>query len=68
MALITSLAIEEAASMELADGGCFGDSFFGSQVLEAARELLSQSEQPKDPLPLGEFTSAVRIWGKAVYA
>ena len=64
MALITSLAIEEAASMELADGGCFGDSFFGSQVLEAARELMNQSEQPKDPLPLGEFFERREDMGK----
>ena len=55
MALITRLAIEESASMELADGGCFGDSFFGRQVLDAARELLEQAEQPKDPLPLCQF-------------
>lgn len=68
MALITRLAIEESASMELADGGCYGDSYFGRQVLDAARELLEQAEQPKDPLPLCESTSAKKIWGAAVFA
>ncbi|EPQ6932474.1 hypothetical protein ACUVZD_000117 [Pseudomonas aeruginosa] len=55
MALITGLAIDEAAEMELADGGRFGDTLFGGQVIEAARELLQQSEQAGDSLPLGEF-------------
>ncbi|EMA2592491.1 hypothetical protein [Pseudomonas aeruginosa] len=55
MALITGFAIDEAAEMELADGGRFGDTLFGSQVIEAARELLQQSEQVDDSLPLCEF-------------
>ncbi|HFH3083630.1 TPA: hypothetical protein ACGJRU_003035 [Pseudomonas aeruginosa] len=55
MALITGFAIDEAAEMELADGGRFGDTLFGSQVIEAARELLQQSEQVDDTLPLCEF-------------
>ncbi|WP_256679121.1 hypothetical protein [Pseudomonas sp. MWU12-2323] len=56
MAMITGFAIDEAAEMELADGGLFGDSLFGRQVIEAARELLKQSEQQAaDPLPLDEF-------------
>lgn len=55
MALITGFAIGEAAEMELADGGRFGDTLFGSQVIEAARELLQQSEQVDDSLPLCEF-------------
>ncbi|HHK1717045.1 TPA: hypothetical protein ACQQ5N_002830 [Pseudomonas aeruginosa] len=55
MALITGFAINEAAEMELADGGRFGDTLFGSQVIEAARELLQQSEQVDDSLPLCEF-------------
>ncbi|UTN36164.1 hypothetical protein MMZ75_32660 (plasmid) [Pseudomonas aeruginosa] len=56
MALITGLAIEEAAEMELAEGGRFGDSLFGGQVIEAARELLEQqTNDPADPLPLCEF-------------
>jgi len=55
MALITGFAIDEAAQMELADGGRFGDTLFGSQVIEAARELLQQSEQVDDSLPLCEF-------------
>ncbi|MDS9629061.1 hypothetical protein [Pseudomonas aeruginosa] len=55
MALITGFAIDEAAEMELADGGRFGDTLFGSQVIEAASELLQQSEQVDDSLPLCEF-------------
>ncbi|HBP1341910.1 hypothetical protein HRF68_04620 [Pseudomonas stutzeri] len=55
MALITGFAIDEAAEMDLADGGRFGDTLFGSQVIEAARELLQQSEQVDDSLPLCEF-------------
>ncbi|MFG8365058.1 hypothetical protein [Pseudomonas aeruginosa] len=55
MALITGFAIDEAAEMELADGGRFGDTLFGSQVIEAARELLQQSEHADDSLPLCEF-------------
>ena len=56
MALITGLAIEEAAEMELAEGGRFGDSLFGGQVIEAARELLEQqTSDPADPLPLLQF-------------
>ena len=55
MALITGFAIDEAAEMELADGGRFGDTLFGSQVIEAAREVLQQSEQVDDSLPLCEF-------------
>ena len=55
MALITGFAIDEAAEMELADGGRFGDTLFGSQVIEAARELLQQSEKVDDSLPLCEF-------------
>lgn len=55
MALITGFAIDEAAEMELADGGRFGDTLFGRQVIEAARELLQQSEQADNSLPLGEF-------------
>jgi len=56
MALITGLAIEEAAEIELAEGGRFGDSFFGGQVIEAARELLEQqTNEPADPLPQFEF-------------
>ncbi|WP_223656336.1 hypothetical protein [Pseudomonas aeruginosa] len=65
MALITGFAIDEAAEMELADGGRFGDTLFGSQVIEAARELLQQSEQVDDSLPLCEFTSGARTWGAA---
>lgn len=55
MTLITGFAIDEAAEMELADGGCFGDSLSGRQVIEAARELLQHSEQPTNPLPTGVF-------------
>src|SRR3989338_170945 len=55
MALITGFAIDEAAEMEVADGGRFGDTLFGSQVIEAAREVLQQSEQVDDSLPLCEF-------------
>ncbi len=55
MALITGFAIDEAAEMELADGGRFGDTLFGSQVIEAASELLQQSENVDDSLPLCEF-------------
>ena len=55
MAWITGLAIDEAAEMELADGGRFGDTLFGSLVIEAAREFLQQSEQVDDSLPLCEF-------------
>lgn len=55
MALITGFAIDEAADMELEGGERFGDTFFGSQVIEAARELLEQSEKTETPLPLGEF-------------
>lgn len=65
MALITGFAIDEAAELELADGGRFGDTLFGSQVIEAARELLQQSEQTDDSLPLGESTSGARTWGAA---
>ncbi|WP_236467784.1 hypothetical protein [Pseudomonas syringae] len=55
MALITGIAIEEAKEMELADGGLFGESFSGKQVIEAALELLHQQIEPdSDPLPLGE--------------
>lgn len=64
MALITGLAIEEAAEMELAEGGRFGDSLFGGQVIEAARELLEQqTNEPADPLPLCEFFEAIRRHG-----
>lgn len=55
MALVTGFAIDEAAEMELADGGRFGDSLCGRQVIEAARELLEKSERPAGRLPLGEF-------------
>ncbi|WP_240440671.1 hypothetical protein [Pseudomonas aeruginosa] len=56
MALITGLAIDEAAEMELAEGGRFGDTLFGGQVIEAARELLEQqTNEPADPLPNFEF-------------
>lgn len=55
MALITGFAIDEAEGMELADGGRFGDSFAGAQVIEAARELLQQAGQAPEPLPLGVF-------------
>lgn len=56
MALITGIAIDEANEQELADGGLFGESFFGKQVIEAARELLQQQSEPdSDPLPLCEF-------------
>lgn len=56
MTMITGFAIDEAAEMELAEGGLFGDSLFGRQVIEAARELLEQSEQQTaDSLPLNEF-------------
>lgn len=56
MALITAFAIDEANDMELADGGQFGQSFAGRQVIEAARELLhQQGELGRDPLPLSEF-------------
>ena len=56
MAMITGFAIDKVAEMELTDGGLFGDCLFGRQVIEAARELLDQSEQQAaDPLPLNEF-------------
>lgn len=56
MALITGFAIDEANEQELAEGGLFGESFFGKQVIEAARELLQQQSGPdSDPLPLCEF-------------
>nr|WP_255255443.1 hypothetical protein [Pseudomonas fluorescens]CEK42306.1 hypothetical protein PQBR57_0353 [Pseudomonas fluorescens SBW25] len=56
MALITGLAIDEANVQEMADGGLFGESFFGRQVIEAARELLQQQSGPEsDPLPICEF-------------
>lgn len=56
MALITGFAIDEANEMEMADGGLFGESLFGRQVIEAARELLQQqSDSGADPLPLCEF-------------
>lgn len=56
MALITGIAIDEASQYELADGGHFGDDFYGKQVIEAARELLDQqSGGSSNPLPLGEF-------------
>jgi hypothetical protein len=64
MSLITGFAIEEAAEMELAEGGRFGDSLFGGKVIEAARELLAQSEQPSDPLPLNEFFERREDMGK----
>nr|WP_193829280.1 hypothetical protein [Pseudomonas aeruginosa] len=56
MVLITSLAIEEAAETLTEDGGRFGDTLFGGQVIEAARALLKQqTEDQGPPLPLGEF-------------
>lgn len=56
MAMITGFGIDEAADMELADGGRFGDSLFGRQVIEAARELLQQqNSEPADPLPLCHY-------------
>lgn len=65
MAMITGFGIDEAADMELADGGRFGDSLFGRQVIEAARELLQQqNSEPADPLPLCHYLSARRIWGR----
>ncbi|BAW26632.1 hypothetical protein [Pseudomonas putida] len=69
MALITGLAIEEAAEMELAEGGRFGDSLFGGQVIEAARELLEQqTNEHADPLPLCESMSDPTTWGLGVCA
>jgi hypothetical protein len=65
MALITSLAIEEAADMVTEDGGRFGDTLFGGQVIEAARELLKQQSEDKGaPLPLGEFFERREDMGK----
>lgn len=56
MVLITGFAIDEANAMELAEGGIFGDSYSGRQVIEAARELMQQQIDPAgDPLPLCEF-------------
>lgn len=52
MVLITSLAIEEAAETLTEDGGRFGDTLFGGQVIEAARALLKQqTEDQGPPLP-----------------
>lgn len=56
MALITGFAIDEANEMELAEGGLFGDTLCGRQVIEAARELLQQQDSPAgEPLPLCVF-------------
>lgn len=56
MAIITGFAIDEANAMELAEGGLFGESYSGRQVIEAARELMQQQVDPAcDPLPLCEF-------------
>ncbi|MDI6671782.1 hypothetical protein QMA79_18385 [Pseudomonas aeruginosa] len=65
MVLITSLAIEEAAETLTEDGGRFGDTFFGGQVIEAARALLKQqTEDQGPPLPLGEFFERREDMGK----
>lgn len=56
MAMVTGFTIDEASELELAEGGVFGDSFSGRQVIEAAREMLQQQSMSEaDPLPLGEF-------------
>lgn len=56
MALITAVAIEDARDMELADGGLFGQSYSGRQVIEAAQAQLEQQQgENQTPLPLGEF-------------
>ncbi|MFL1449230.1 hypothetical protein ACI77O_12615 [Pseudomonas tritici] len=56
MTLITGMAIDEANEMELADGGLFGQTLFGRQVIDAARDLLRQhTVDAPAPLPLGEF-------------
>lgn len=56
MALITSIAIEEASETLTEDGVRFADTFGGRQVIEAAKELLEQqSSSSKTELPLLEF-------------
>ncbi|MCT7340258.1 hypothetical protein P4193_00810 [Pseudomonas aeruginosa] len=65
MVLITSLAIEEAAETLTEDGGRFGDTLFGGQVIEAARALLKQqTEDQGPPLPWVSSSNAGRIWAK----
>ncbi|MCH0726185.1 hypothetical protein K9U74_33655, partial [Pseudomonas aeruginosa] len=65
MVLITSLAIEEAAETLTEDGSRFGDTFFGGQVIEAARALLKQQTEDQGlPLPLGEFFERREDMGK----
>ncbi|MDG3937846.1 hypothetical protein L5C25_21270 [Pseudomonas aeruginosa] len=65
MVLITSLAIEEAAETLTEDGSRFGDTFFGGQVIEAARaQLKQQTEDQGLPLPLGEFFERREDMGK----
>ncbi len=63
MVLITSLAIEEAAETLTEDGSRFGDTFFGGQVIEAARALLKQQTEDQGlPLPLVNSSNAGRTW------
>ena len=55
MTLIAGFIVDEAAGLELADGGIFGDSFSGRLVIDAVRELLAKSESTDTPLPLCQF-------------
>lgn len=65
MTLLSGFSIDEAAAMELADGGVFGDTFFGREIISAAREVLNKENQrAEDPLPLNEFFERREDMGK----